>query len=91
MSLQQERKAKAILEKITKVDDTTWLLPSKSDDSKMHTVQLDTKLLEYECDCLGYIHTLNCYHIIAVKMKENKKEIKGLKETLENNDPDWDE
>jgi len=86
MSVQQERKAKAVLEKITKVDEKTWLLPSKSDDSKMHTVQIIKD--EYDCDCLGFQHTLNCYHIIAVKMKE-EKEIKGLKETLENNDPDW--
>jgi len=113
MSLAQEKKAKAVLEKITKVDDTTWLLPSKSDDSKMHTVQSIKN--EYECDCLGFIHTLNCYHIIAVRMFEvenhegykewrdttmkryekvaknnmKSKEIKGLKETLENDDPDW--
>ena len=77
MSLAQERKAKAVLEKITKVDDKTWLLPSKSDDSKMHTVQSIKN--EYECDCLGFIHTLNCYHIIAVKMFETKNH-KGYQE-----------
>ena len=66
MSLQQEKKAREILSKITVIDDNKWLLPSKSDESKTHTVQIIDK--EYDCDCLGFQHTLNCYHVIAGKM-----------------------
>ena len=71
MSLQQEKKAKAILDKVTKVDDNTWVLPSKSDETKTHTVQIIK--VEYDCDCLGFQHTLNCYHVIAIKMIKGDK------------------
>jgi len=71
MSLQQEKKAKAILDKVTKVDDSTWVLPSKSDETKTHTVQIIKG--EYDCDCLGFQHTLNCYHVIAIKMIKGDK------------------
>jgi|TARA_B110000263_G_C15201878_1_gene461031 hypothetical protein len=70
MSRQQQKKAEEILSKITKVDDKTWLLPSKSDESKTHTVQIINE--EYDCDCLGFQHTLNCYHVIAVKMSRGE-------------------
>ena len=66
MSLAQQRKAEKVLDKITKVDDKIWVLPSISDETKTHTVELKGK--DFECDCLGYIHTLNCYHIMAVQM-----------------------
>ncbi len=71
MSKQQVKKATEILGKITKVDEKTWILPSKSDESKTHTVQIINE--EYDCDCLGFQHTLNCYHVIAVKMSRGEK------------------
>ena len=40
MSKQQVKKATEILGKITTVDEKTWILPSKSDESKTHTVQI---------------------------------------------------
>jgi hypothetical protein len=72
MSVQQVKKATAILGMITTVDEKTWLLPSKSDESKTHTVQIINK--EYDCDCLGFQHTLNCYHVIAVKMLNGERD-----------------
>ena len=66
MSLQQIKKATEMLGKITTVDEKTWILPSKSDESKTHTVKIIND--EYDCDCLGFHHTLNCYHVIAFKM-----------------------
>ena len=72
LSLQQEKKAKKALEKITTVDEKTWLLPSASDETKMHTVQIIKS--EYDCDCLGFQHTLNCYHVMAVKMLNGEAE-----------------
>jgi|TARA_R110002012_G_scaffold321953_1_gene552732 hypothetical protein len=71
MSKQQERKAEKILNKVTKVEDNTWILPSASDETKLHTVTKSTG--EYECDCVGYQFTLNCYHVIAVKMSNNEE------------------
>ena len=79
MSLAQQRKAEKVLDKITKVDNKTWVLPSISDETKTHTVELKDK--ELECDCLGYTHTLNCYHVMAVQMlgkKEEEREIKFM-------------
>ena len=71
MSLQQIKKATEMLGKITTVDEKTWVLPSKSDESKTHTVLIIND--EYDCDCLGFQHTLNCYHVIAVKMSRGEK------------------
>tara|TARA_R100000008_G_scaffold85405_2_gene75242 strand:- start:1101 stop:1325 length:225 start_codon:yes stop_codon:yes gene_type:complete len=71
MSKQQMKKASEILGKITVIDEEKWLLPSKSDESKTHTVQIINN--EYDCDCLGFQHTLNCYHVIAVKMFRGEK------------------
>ena len=71
MSLQQIKKATEMLGKKTTVDEKTWVLPSKSDESKTHTVQIIND--EYDCDCLGFQHTLNCYHVIAVKMSRGEK------------------
>ena len=71
MSLQQEKKAREILSKITVIDDNKWLLPSKSDESKTHTVQIIDK--EYDCDCLGFQFSEHCYHIIAVKLYKNEE------------------
>ena len=71
MSLQQIKKATEMLGKITTVDEKTQVLPSKSDESKTHTVQIIND--EYDCDCLGFQHTLNCYHVIAVKMSRGEK------------------
>ena len=79
MSLAQQRKAEKVLDKVTKVEKGTWILPSISDETKTHTVQL--KGDEFECDCLGFIHTLNCYHIMAVQMlgkKEEEREVKFM-------------
>ena len=76
MSLQQIKKAKAILDKVTKVDDKTWVLPSKSDETKTHTVTYNEGIEvtgDYDCDCLGFQHTLNCYHVIAIKMIKGDK------------------
>jgi len=77
MSLQQEKKARKALEKITTVDDKTWVLPSISDETKTHTVTYRDGIEvtgEYDCDCLGFIHTLNCYHVMAVKMLKGEVE-----------------
>ena len=76
MSLQQIKKATEMLGKITKVDENTWVLPSKSDESKTHTVTYNEGIEvtgDYDCDCLGFQHTLNCYHVIAVKMSRGEK------------------
>ncbi len=76
MSVQQVKKATAILGMITTVDEKTWVLPSKSDESKTHTVTYRDGIEvtgEYDCDCLGFQHTLNCYHVIAVKMLKGEK------------------
>ena len=71
MSELQLKKAQKVLDKITEVEDNTWLLPSASNSEKLHTVQL--KGDEFECDCLGFIHTQNCYHIIAVRLYNNEE------------------
>tara|TARA_R110002020_G_scaffold233_3_gene1200 strand:+ start:1163 stop:1384 length:222 start_codon:yes stop_codon:yes gene_type:complete len=71
MSVQQQKKAKEILEKIRQIDEKTWKVPSKTDASKNHKVQIINN--EYDCDCLGFQHTLNCYHVIAVKMLHGEK------------------
>lgn len=65
MSKQQEMKARKVLDKIVCVQSDTWLLPSLSSDEKFHTV---VKSDGYECDCVGFQFSQNCYHIIAVKM-----------------------
>jgi hypothetical protein len=67
MSESQILKAKQVLGKIIHVEENTWLLPSASDENKYHTVVKSDK---YECDCMGYQFTENCYHIIAVTMIE---------------------
>jgi hypothetical protein len=79
MSLKQETKAKEIVEKITKVDENTYILPSTSDIAKTHTVTYRDGIEvtgDYECDCLGYQYSENCYHILAVKMLKQKEESK---------------
>lgn len=71
MSEQQRRKAKKVLPKITNVMENTWIIPSSTDDTKMHTVTYHVGAEvtgDYDCDCLGYQFSMNCYHIIAVKM-----------------------
>jgi hypothetical protein len=52
-------------------------MPSASDDTKTHTVTYRDGIEvtgEYDCDCLGFIHTLNCYHVMAVKMLKGEVE-----------------
>ena len=76
MSLKQEIKAKEIVEKITKVDKNTYILPSISDTAKTHTVTYYEGIEvthDYKCDCLGYQYSENCYHILAVKMLKKQK------------------
>lgn len=77
MSEQQRRKAEKVLQFITEVKENTWILPSISDESKSHTVTYNTGVEvtgDYDCDCLGYQYSMNCYHIMAVKLYlQNKK------------------
>jgi hypothetical protein len=65
MSLRQEKKADKILHKVQCTEENTWIMPSASDPTKLHTVVKNGD--DYECDCTGYQFTLNCYHVIAVK------------------------
>ena len=68
----QLKKAQKVLDKITEVEGNTWLLPSASNEEKMHTV-IKYPNKTYECDCLGFQFSEHCYHIIAVKLYKNEE------------------
>ena len=90
MSQRQLRKATEILDRIKKVEKNTWVLPSISNVEQLHTV-VRTGLIDsdtvsvagieknYECDCVGFQYSQNCYHIIAVVLFEKNKEVDELK------------
>jgi len=75
MSKQQEQKAKQILNKIMCVQKNTWLIPSLSEEGKYHTVNKTND--NFECDCVGFQFSQNCYHIIAIKMIMEGMEVKA--------------
>lgn len=65
MSKQQEVKAKKIVDKVMCVQDNTWIVPA-SEEGKYHTITKSAN--GFDCDCIGYQFSGNCYHIIAVKI-----------------------
>jgi len=81
MSEQQDRKARKVLPYITVVDEKTWVMPSASDDTKTHTVTYRDGIEvtgDYDCDCLGFQYSMNCYHIMAVELFKKNNQSREL-------------
>lgn len=86
MSEQQDKKARKVLPYITVVKEDTWVLPSASDEAKTHTVTKTNDEYEYDCDCLGYQYSMNCYHIMAVKLFQQNNKSRELSSDLTERD-----